>query len=326
MDDRAEPADPAAVLDSVAAPIVVYDREYRFAFANEAFCRSVYKSWEELAGRRVADVFPDAPERMDEVRARFDRVWAGETTRSAAQPYHIPGPDGRMEARYWRSVETPVRGPDGTVTHLVQAGEDITEEIRLRRQKDVIAEELQHRLSNTLAMVGSLAMLTGQHTPSVDAFVESFTDRLEAMGRNLAMISDHHWQGLPFRTIIEAELSQVVSLDDPRIRISGPDMLLSVRATKWMALLVHEMVTNAVRHGCFSIPGGMLSVTWQVDGDEFSSDWTETGRRESGEPGRKGFGSQLLGLMPNVRITREFHEGGMHVRTVAPSRFFSMSD
>lgn len=146
------------------------------------------------------------------------------------------------------------------------------------------------------------------------------------MGRNLAMISDHHWQGLPFRTIIEAELSQVVSLDDPRILISGPDVLLSVRSTKWMALLVHEMVTNAVRHGCCSVHGGTLSVTWQMEDDVFSSDWIETGRRETGEPERQGFGSQLLGLMPNVRIAREFHDGGMHVRTVAPSRFFSMSD
>jgi len=325
MQERAEPADPAAILDSVAAPIVVYDREYRFAYANEAFCRSVHKTWAELAGRRVADVFPDAPERMDEVGARFDRVLTGETTRSAAQPYHIPGPDGRLQERYWRSVETPVFGPDGTVTHLVQAGEDITEEVRLRRQKDVIAAELEHRLRNTLAMVGSLAMLTGQHTPSVDAFVESFTDRLEAMGRNLAMISDHHWQGLPFRTIVEAELSQVVSLDDPRIHISGPELRLAVRATKWMALLVHELVTNAVRHGCFSVPGGSLSVTWQVDGDMFSSEWAETGRKLSGAPGRHGFGSQLLGLMPNVRIEREFHDGGMRLRTHASSRFFAMS-
>ncbi len=324
MEDRAEPADPAAVLGSVAAPIVVYDREFRFAFANEAFCRSVHKTWAELAGRRVADVFPDAPERMGEVRARFDRVMAGETMRSAAQPYHIPGPDGRMQERYWRSVETPVFGPDGGVTHLVQAGEDITEEVRLRRQKDVIAAELEHRLRNTLAMVGSLAMLTGRHTPSVDAFVDSFTDRLEAMGRNLAMISDHHWQGLAFRTIVEAELSQVVSLDDPRIHISGPDIQLTVRSTKWLALLVHEMVTNAVRHGCFSVPGGTLSVSWQVDGDMFSSDWIETGRRQAGEPERQGFGTQLLGLMPNVQITREFHDGGMRVHTQASSRFFSM--
>jgi PAS domain S-box-containing protein len=326
MAEQAEPVEPRDVLDSVAAPIVVYDREFRFAYANEAFCRSVHKSWAELAGRRVADLFPDAPERMGGVRARFDRVMAGEPMRSAVQPYHIPGPDGRLQERYWRSVETPIFGADGTVTHLVQSTEDVTEEVSLRRQKDVIASELEHRLRNTLAMVGSLAMLTGQHTPSVEAFVESFTDRLEAMGRNLAMISDHHWQGLSFRSIVEAELAQVVSLDDPRLTIGGTDLMLSVRATKWTALLLHEMVTNAVRHGCFSVPGGTLSVTWAVDGDVFTSDWVETGRRGTGAPQRQGFGSQLFNLIPNLSIERVFDENGLRQRTTVPRRFFTLGD
>lgn len=326
MQDRVEPADPAAVLNSVDTPIVVYDLELRFAYANQAFCRSVHKDWDELAGRRVADVFPDAPERMDGVRARFDLVMAGETTRSAAQPYHIPGPDGRMQERYWRSVETPLRAPDGRVTHIVQSGEDITGEVKLHQQKEVIAAELEHRLRNTMAMVGSLAMLTGQHTPSVEAFVESFTDRLEAMGRNLAMISSRNWQGLAFRTIVEAELAQVVSLDDPRVTVSGPDLMLSVRATKWTALMTHEMVTNAVRHGCFSVPGGTLSVTWSIDGGVFTSDWVETGRREAGEPQRKGFGTQLLNLLPNVEVERVLDETGLRQRTTVPAQFFSLGD
>jgi PAS domain S-box-containing protein len=326
MAEQAEPVEPRDVLDSVAAPIVVYDREFRFAYANEAFCRSVHKTWAELAGRRVADLFPDAPERMGGVRARFDRVMAGEPMRSAVQPYHIPGPDGRLLERYWRSVETPIFGADGTVTHLVQSTEDVTEEVSLRRQKDVIASELEHRLRNTLAMVGSMAMLTGQHTPSVEAFVESFTDRLEAMGRNLAMISDHHWQGLSFRSIVEAELAQVVSLDEPRLTIGGPELMLSVRATKWTALLVHEMVTNAVRHGCFSVPGGTLSISWAVDDDVFTSDWVETGRREAGAPQRQGFGSQLFNLIPNLKIERVFDENGLRQRTTVPRRFFTLGD
>jgi PAS domain S-box-containing protein len=326
MAEQVEPVDPRAVLDSVAAPIVVLDREFRFVYANEAFCRSVHKTLAELAGRQVEDLFPEAPERMGEVRTRFGRVMAGEPMRSEAQPYHIPGPDGQMQERYWRSVVTPVFGADGTVTHLVGAGEDITEEVSLRRQKDVIASELEHRLRNTLAMVGSLAMLTGQHSPSVENFVESFTDRLEAMGRNLAMISDHHWQGLSFRTIVEAELVQVASLDDPRLAIVGPELMLSVRATKWTALVVHEMVTNAVRHGCFSVPGGTLSVSWAVDGDVFTSDWVETGRRGTGAPQRQGFGSQLFNLIPNLKIERVFDENGLRQRTTMPQRFFTLGD
>lgn len=326
MEDRAVPADLTAVLAAVAAPIVVYDRQNRFAYANAAFCRSVHKTWPELDGRKVADVFPESPERLEEVAARLERVWMGETTRSAAQPYQIPGEDGLPLERYWRSVETPVFGPDGTVTHLVQASEDITEEMQLRAQKDVIASELEHRLRNTLAMVGSLAMLTGQHTPSVEAFIDSFTDRLEAMGRNLTMISDHHWEGLSFRTIVEAELAQAASLDDPRVTVTGPDLTLGVRASRWTAMLVHEMVTNAVRHGCFSVPGGTLSVSWQIDGGVLTSDWIETGRRDQGEPVRKGFGTQLLTLTPNIRFDRVLDETGLRQRTTVPLRYLALTD
>lgn len=75
MEDRIERPDLAGVLHSVAAPIVVYDREYRFVYANSAFCATVHKTWEELEGRRVAEVFPEAPERTQEIIARFARVW-----------------------------------------------------------------------------------------------------------------------------------------------------------------------------------------------------------------------------------------------------------
>jgi len=68
---------------------------------------------------------------MGGVRARFDRVMAGETTHSAAQPYHVPAPDGRIQEGCRRLVETPLRVPDGRMTHIVESGEDITGEVKL---------------------------------------------------------------------------------------------------------------------------------------------------------------------------------------------------
>lgn len=310
----ADPLDPSAILACIGAPVVAYDRELRFVYANAPFCASVHKTWEELAGRRVIDVFPDDEARMSEVRARFQRVFAGEETRSAAQLYHIPGPDGRPAARYWRSTEKPVFGPDGQVTHVVQTGEDITEEIRLRRQKDAVASELEHRVRNTLAMVGSLAMISGQHSQGVEAFIDSFTSRLEAMSRNLSMISDNHWEGLSFRAILDAELAQVVAPEDPRVSVEGPDIVLSVRATKWTAMLMHEMVTNAVRHGCFSVPGGQLQVRWWIEGNTFRAEWVEKGRKGQGEPEHKGFGTQMLSLVPAISAERVFSDQGMSLR------------
>lgn len=306
------------VLAGLATPVVVFDRDICFAYANESYCRSVLRSWEELAGRKPADMFPESEERMDAMRVRIQRAFDGESSSTDAALYHIPGPDGQMLERYWRSRISPLYGPDGSVTHVIQSGEDVTDEVMLRQQKDVIAAELEHRVRNTLAMVGSLAVVTGQHTPSVEAFVETFTDRLDAMSRNLFMISDNHWRGLPFRTIVEAELAQVVSIDDPRISLEGPELILSVRSTKWVALLTHELVTNAVRYGCFSVPGGMLSVRWRLEETSFVVDWVETGRKGTGVPERRGFGTQMLDLMPNVQTERDFRDEGLILKiTVA---------
>ncbi|MFN4225625.1 MAG: sensor histidine kinase [Hyphomonas sp.] len=310
------------ILAALATPVVVFDRDLCFAYANEAYCRSVHRRWEELRGQKPADLFPESPERMDAMRDRIRRAFEGEPSSSDAAPYQIPGPDGQMLERYWRSRIVPLYGPDGRVTHVIQSGEDVTDEVLLRRQKDVIASELEHRVRNTLAMVGSLAVVTGQHTPSVEAFVETFTDRLEAMSRNLFMISDNHWRGLPFRTIVEAELAQVIATDDPRLTLEGPELILSVRSTKWVALLTHELVTNAVRYGCFSVPGGRLSVRWSLADGAFTVDWVETGRKGTGIPERRGFGSQMLDLMPNVVAERNFRDEGLALKITVTGSFY----
>lgn len=310
------------ILSSLATPVVVFDRDIRFSYANEAYCRSVLRRWEELEGRKPADLFPESEERMDAIRLRFQRAFDGEASSTDAAPYHIPGPDGRMLERYWRSRISPLYGPDGSVTHVIQSGEDVTDEVMLRQQKDVIAAELEHRVRNTLAMVGSLAVVTGQHTPSVEAFVETFTDRLDAMSRNLFMISDNHWRGLPFRTIIESELAQIASIDDPRITLDGPELILSVRSTKWVALLTHELVTNATRYGCFSVSGGSLAVSWRLADGAFIVDWVETGRKGTGIPERKGFGTQMLDLMPNVVTERNFRDEGLALRITVTGSFY----
>lgn len=310
------------ILSSLATPVVVFDRDIRFAYANEAYCRSVLRRWEELEGRKPADLFPESEERMDAMRARIQRAFDGEASSTDAAPYHIPGPDGQMLERYWRSRISPLFGPDGSVTHVIQSGEDVTDEVMLRQQKDVIAAELEHRVRNTLAMVGSLAVVTGQHTPSVEAFVETFTDRLDAMSRNLFMISDNHWRGLPFRTIVESELAQIVSTSDPRISLEGPELILSVRSTKWVALMTHELVTNAVRYGCFSVPGGTLSVRWRLADGAFIVDWVETGRKGKGVPERRGFGTQMLELMPNILTERDYRDEGLVLKITVKGSFY----
>ncbi|MFN3312759.1 MAG: HWE histidine kinase domain-containing protein [Hyphomonas sp.] len=303
----------ADILASVGTPIIMFDRELRIAFANPAYLETFKKRLEDIAGRYVFDVYPESEEVVSEVRGRYLRVLEGEAMRPEVQPYRVAIEDGKMEERFWRAFESPLFGPDGTVTHVVLSLDDVTSEVRARRQKDIIARELEHRLRNTLTMVGSLAIITSHNATSISAYVEDFLERLHSISRTLMTISDNHWQGLSLRRIIEMELSQVISPDDQRVRLEGPDITLSVRSSKWTALMVHEMITNAVRYGCFSVPDGTLTVVWKIEDGNLISDWTETGRGENFDPDRKGFGSRMLELMPNMTNRRTFTENGMHL-------------
>jgi len=313
--------DALAILNSVSTPIQVLDRNFCFVFVNPAYLKFFGKTWEELAGRTASDVYPEDPDRMAEVRARYERVLSGEVTGSIIQAYRVAPPGQPRAERFWKVDQAALLSADGQVTYIVETIQDVTVEVQLRRQKDVINSELEHRLRNTLTMVGSLAILTGQSAGSTQAFVETFTDRLEAMSRNLLMISDNHWQGLTYRQILEAELAQVVALDSPRLLMRGPNVLFTVRSTKWTALLAHEMVKNALRYGCFSVPDGKLTLLWVVEDGNFVTEWIEEGHSPGADLSRSGFGSQMLGLMPNTKIYREMRPEGLYLRTESPATF-----
>jgi PAS domain S-box-containing protein len=309
------------VLNNVTTPVQVIDRDYRFVFANPAFLEVFGKSWDEMAGKYVFDVFPETPERVSAVTATFERVLAGETTSTKEQSFSLPLPDGTMIEKIWSVDGAPLFDESGRVEFIVSTIHDVTPEVLARRQKDVISLELEHRLRNTLTMVGALAILTGENADTKQAFMEVFTDRLEAMSRSLLMISDNQWQGLSYRQIVEAELSLILPLDSPRLVMRGPDVFFSVRSTKWTALLAHELVKNAVRYGCFSVPDGKLTLLWALEDGMFITEWIEEGCPPGAELTHSGFGSQMLGLMPNTKMYREMRPEGLYLRTVSPATF-----
>lgn len=313
----------SAILEAAAVPILVLDREFRFVYVNRAYTDTFGFSLSDLRGRRVFDVFPEDEARVAEVRTRMEQVLQGRNMRAEAQPWRISDENGDLHERFWRASETPLWGSDGEVTHIVQSVEEVTSEVKVRRQNEVIARELEHRLSNTLTMIGSLAVMTSRNAVSIDAFVNSFLERLHSVNRTLMLISGNHWQGLTLRQILDIELAQVASFGDARIHLDGPDFEFSVRTTKWTALLAHEMITNAVRYGCFSVPDGALSVTWRVEDSQLVVDWTETGRSGQGDPDSKGFGTVMLTLMPNMTSERTLTENGLHLHLRSPAGFIS---
>ena len=172
---------------------------------------------------------------------------------------------------------------------------DITEQKSRQENANLLMRELHHRMRNLFATVGAIISLTRHSAHDVDDYVERISSRLDALNRAQNVLL-----GANFMTGSMHALMKEVEAAFPRVRWSGPDLLLPENALVAMALLFNELATNAVKHGALSAEGGRVDVTWSQDeGDaedrQFRMTWAESGG--SGDviaPDRTSFGTLLM--------------------------------
>ncbi len=297
---------------------MVLDTNLAYIAANEAYCRAVERSRDELIGQYIFDAFPDTPERLESVLEVFNRTLAGEVTTLENQPYKLQMPDGRILDRLWDLEQFPIYSDTGVVKYMVQYCEDVTEREALRVQRDLVSAELNHRVRNTLAVVQSVAEHTGEAAQDYESFLQSFQGRLSAISRNFAALSESHWQGLDLESVVAAELEPYAGPVLERISIDGPTITLSVKATKDTSMLVHELITNASKYGFLTQPAGRLSIGWRIEDGILHVTWSESGLEGISAPDRTGFGFQLFELMPNVTVERNFAPDGLKLEVEIP--------
>ncbi len=216
-----------------------------------------------------------------------------------------------------RRSSKPCRDANGDIAFVVQRSENVTEAHRLRRQNEIISAELHHRVRNMLAVIQSIARMTGRVAVSAPQFVSEFNERLSAMSRTFEQLSENAGEGLPLRTLLESGLRAFTGPSE-RYSLEGPHVVLSVRSTKDASMLIHEMVTNAIKYGCLMEPQGRLAVRWAVNADALVVDWTESECRGVKAPSREGFGTKMLSFFPNLIIERDFRPDGLRMRITVP--------
>jgi two-component sensor histidine kinase len=126
-------------------------------------------------------------------------------------------------------------------------------------------------------------------------FVAALDGRLRSMASTHELLSDRQWRGIPLAELMRSELVAFATRDN--IEINGPEVMLRPEAGQAMAMVVHELVTNAAKHGALSIPSGRVSVRWhrELDGsDQFVFAWRETGGPRVEAPGKSGYGTGVV--------------------------------
>ena len=213
-------------------------------------------------------------------RASF-AAWR-ETVRGRSRPWQ-PNEIEAAEALRLSILEVVLRRMDQVARERAEAQE---------RQALLVAE-LDHRVKNTLATIQSIMRHTRRSQTTLDDYVESLGQRIQAMAHAHNLLSQSRWRGAELHTLIEEELRPYNGLSGA-ISIDGPKLELKPKAALTLSMVIHEMTTNAAKHGALSNAEGKVSVIWSVAGDTLHLVWRETGGPRVAPPARKGFGRTVI--------------------------------
>lgn len=247
-------------------------------------------SAEEMIGRHISTIIP--PELMNEEKeiisrlARGERIEHFETIRVAK--------DGR---RIDISLTvSPLRDSTGRIVGASKVARDISERRRAEDTQRLLIDELNHRIKNTLATVQAIATQTLRRAATPADFVESFNGRIKALARAHGLLTGSSFQGAEITDLVREQLL-LGGGDDTRISWNGPAVTLEAQPALHLALVLHELGTNARKHGALSAPTGRVGVTWQLqahNGRNLQLIWQEAGRPGVRAPTTQGFGSVLI--------------------------------
>jgi CHASE1-domain containing sensor protein len=193
-------------------------------------------------------------------------------------------------------------------------------------EKDLMLQEMKHRIKNSIARILAIARQTASSSPSLEAFSNSFASRLQAMANAQDLLTRSRWQRAGLNELLEQELEQVFGETLQREKLCGPPVVLNEKAAHALALVFHELATNALKYARVGEDGGSLTVDWTLErapkGKLLQLTWTETSAHAV-EPGTaKGFGTRLIDASIRGelggKIEREFTGNGLTVRMSVP--------
>jgi PAS domain S-box-containing protein len=309
----------AHLLDSVEEAVVATDLEGRVVYWNWFAERLYGWSAQEALGGHVLDL-TSASERT-KAEATFERLrnggsWSGEFTGKRRDGSTFPG----------HVTDAPVRNEYGELIAIVGTSYDISARKRWEEQQQLLINELNHRVKNTLATVQSIAAQTLRNARSPGQAREDLESRLIALSRAHDVLTRESWEGAMLGEVVSVALDPYRARGENRFRISGPEVRLPPRVALPVAMALQELVTNAVKHGSLSNEAGEVHLTWKVvegaDTRELRLCWQECGGPEVAAPKRRGFGTRLIerGLGPELGGTTElsYETPGLVFRLTAP--------
>jgi two-component sensor histidine kinase/integral membrane sensor domain MASE1 len=208
---------------------------------------------------------------------------------------------------------------------------------RQRHQEyaELVMLELSHRSKNLLAVVQGMAQQVARHSSNFEEFNAAFCTRLRALADTHDLLVQRDWRGAGLAEVMRTQLAPFQSAQATRLTFDGPPLTLTPKAAEQIGLALHELATNASKHGALSVAGGSVVVRWQMEGGGVDAaylriEWQESGGPAVGAPTRKGFGHMVITrLVPSAlagNASLDFSGDGLYWTLRVPSAALQQAD
>lgn len=257
---------------------------------------------------------------VEEDRAHVSKMIADSLRQPHASEYVYRIQHPQTGVRWIADRNNVLCGPDGAPIEIVGASMDVTERKQADEHRDLLIRELHHRVRNTLAMVQGMANATANSAQDLTHFKETFARRIASLAMTHALLTDAKTQSTTLSRLVRQELEALGMAE--RLDLTGSDLLLPSELAVPIGMAMHELATNALKHGALRDDAGRISVHCVLTDESGEIVWSETGGPVVQPPERRGFGAQLLdrviGAQLGASTTRVFSPEGVSVTITIP--------
>lgn len=276
-------------------------------------------STEQVIGRTDHDLMQESCARELEAIKR-GVIANGEPARAEVRTAAPGGPD-----EWYDLYVEPLRDDAGGIVGVSCAATEITDRKLASEQIGLLLHEVNHRSKNLLTLVQGIARQTLRRHP--DDFMEAFGARVQALAANQDLLLRHEWKDVEIGELVLSQIQPFEESLGARFILDGPPLRVTSAAAQNLGMVLHELATNAAKHGSLTRASGQVSVTWRVAEDAarrktFVMSWTEMGGPTIDAPERAGFGTAVIRDIArsslDADVTLDYAPAGFRWRIACP--------
>ena len=257
-----------------------------------------------------------APEDYDDLLAASTSALRG--GKPFQSEFRVRRPDGEIRWCLGTLIATVDSG--GRTLRVTGVTVDMTERKHAEERQLLLAREVDHRAKNALTLVQSILRLT--RAGDIGEYIEAVEGRIKALSRAHTILSHARWEGADLASLVDEELAPYTCPGSNQVTVAGPKAFLDPSTAQALALTLHELASNAAKYGSLSSPNGRLSLAWNIEQDQLTLRWIESGGPRVLRPATSGFGTKIiLGSIERQlqgAVTFEWRPDGMRCLLAVP--------